>query len=343
MRDAPGRPYTSTTQWKAGTVVDSRRRPDQDERPSPDHCVLLHDGPEACLAGLRAFLATGDPGVPVLAVVTPGTYRTISPVIGADAAYQDVTLLGRNPARVIPAIQQFVEGCGPPGPVRVVTEQWWDERELAERVELARHEALTNLAFRGHDVAMVCLYDRRKLPPGVVDDAMSTHPCTVDEGGPHLNPAYADPETVIEMTDHSMEPPPLLAEAFEVKPGGLSALRAVVHDRAAQAGLPNERVGDLVIAANELATNVVSHGEGNGELRMWTDDSWLVCEVADAGRVEDQFAGRRPPRSGDTTGRGLWMVNQLCDLVELRSNPSGTSVRLRFVLPKPAGVASPRG
>lgn len=319
------------------------RRPDQDERPNPCHCLLLHDGPEACLAGLRAFLAPETPGVPVLAVVTPDTYRTISPVIGPDAACQDVTLLGRNPARVIPAIQQFVEGCGPAGPVRVVTEQWWDEREPAERAELARHEALTNLAFRGHDVEMVCLYDRRRLPPGVVDDAIRTHPCSVEESGVRVNPAFADPETVIETSDRWIEPPPPLAEAFEVRPGGLSALRAVVHDRAAQAGLPTERVGDLVVAANELATNVVSHGEGNGELRMWTDDSWLVCEVANAGRVEDPFAGRRSPRAEDTTGRGLWMVNQLCDLVELRSNPSGTSVRLRFVLPKPAGVASPRG
>lgn len=322
--------------------MDSRSRPDQDERPNPCHCVLLHDGLSACLDGLRAFLDPGKAPVPVLAVVTPETYRAISPAIGPDAVYQDVTLLGRNPARVIPAIQQFVEGCAA-GPARVVTEQWWADRQPAERAELARHEALTNLAFDGHRVEMVCLYDSRNLPPGVVEDAVKTHPCTVDGAGVHLNPAFEDPEAIIELTDRSVEPPPPLAQAYEVRPGRLSALRSAVHERGAKAGLPNERVEDLVLAANELATNVVSHGEGNGELRMWTDDSWLVCEVVDAGRVEDPFAGRRPPPAEDTTGRGLWMVNQLCDLVELRSNPSGTSVRLRFVLPKSAGATSPLG
>lgn len=293
------------------------------------------------MAGLEAFLAPDVRTSPVLAVVTPETYRTISQVLGPDAAYQDVTLLGRNPARVIPAIQQFVERCGSSSPARVVTEQWWADRQPAERAELARHEALTNLAFDGHQVEMVCLYDSRHLPPGVVENAVQTHPCTVDASGVHLNPGFVDPEAVLELTERSVEPPPPLAQAFEVAPGRLSALRSAVHDRAAQAGLPNERVEDLVLAANELATNVVSHGEGNGELRMWTDDSWLVCEVVDAGRVEDPFAGRRPPPAEDTTGRGLWMVNQLCDLVELRSNPAGTSVRLRFVLPKSAGSASP--
>lgn len=321
--------------------MDSARNPDHNERPNPCHCVLLHDGNEACRTAFQAFLASEDGAVPVLAVVTPSTYEAISPVLGPGAVYRDVSALGRNPARVIPAIQQFVEGCGPSGAARVVTEQWWDEREPAENAELARHEALANLAFEGHDVGMVCLYDSRNLPPGVVENAIRTHPRTVDETGVHPNPAFVDPETVIELTDRSIEPPPPLAETFEVGPGRLSALRAVVHDRGVQAGLPNERVEDLVLAAHEVAANVVNHGEGNGALRMWTEASWLVCEVADAGRVEDRFAGRRPPPAEDTTGRGLWMVNQLCDLVELRSNPSGTSVRLRFVLPKSAGVASP--
>lgn len=323
--------------------MDSRSRPDQDGRPDPCHCVLLHDGPEACLEGLHAFLAHEETPAPVFAVVTPETYRTISAAIGAQAAYQDVTLLGRNPARVIPAIQQFVERCGSSSRARVVTEQWWAQRQPAEWAELARHEALTNLAFDGHHVEMVCLYDSRNLPAGVIDNAIKTHPCTVDASGVHLNPGFVDPAAVIELSDRSVEPPPPQVQALQVGPGRLSALRSAVHDRAAREGLPNGRVEDLVLAANELATNVVRHGEGNGELRMWTDDSWLVCEVVDAGRVEDPFAGRRPPPAGDTTGRGLWMVNQLCDLVEMRSNPAGTSVRLRFVLPRTGGTAAPLG
>jgi two-component sensor histidine kinase len=32
-------------------------------------------------------------------------------------------------------------------------------------------------------------------------------------------------------------------------------------------------------------------------------------------------------------GRGLWMVNQLCDLVQLRSFPDGAAVRVHVYLP----------
>ena len=45
-----------------------------------------------------------------------------------------------------------------------------------------------------------------------------------------------------------------------------------------------------------------------------------MCEVRDAGR-------ERPAIDRDG-GRGLWMVNQLCDLVELRSGDMGTVVRI---------------
>ena len=74
---------------------------------------------------------------------------------------------------------------------------------------------------------------------------------------------------------------------------------------------------------------------------MWTEEGWLVCEVTDGGCVDDPFIGTRTPPVDDTSGRGLWMVNQLCDLVELRSGRSGTAVRLRFARPGSAMSASP--
>jgi hypothetical protein len=51
--------------------------------------------------------------------------------------------------------------------------------------------------------------------------------------------------------------------------------------------------------------------------------------VLDAGRVDDPLVGRRPPRPDSDSGRGLWMANQLCDLVQLRSGDGGTAVRVR--------------
>jgi len=300
------------------------------------HDLVLHGGGAQLTAAVRSYFESAGAQVPVLAVVTPETWAVIREVLPVDAAVQieDAGVLSRNPARVIPTILSFVHAVH--APLRVVTEQWWDERSLVERAELARHEALSNLAFSGHDIELVCLYDTRRISPQIVDDALRTHQRLVGPGGLADNARYTEPQAVLAMTD-LLEPVPEAAESIDVEAGKLAQLRRAVKERAQQAGLPGERAEDLVLAANELATNVVSHGAGRGQLRMWTDPSWLVCEVADSGRLDNPFAGRRRPEPDDTAGRGLWMVNQLCDLVELRSNPDGTAVRLRFALPKPAG------
>jgi hypothetical protein len=40
--------------------------------------------------------------------------------------------------------------------------------------------------------------------------------------------------------------------------------------------------------------------------------------------------GRRRPDHGAETGRGLWLINQVCDLVELRTGACGTTVRMHL-------------
>jgi hypothetical protein len=67
---------------------------------------------------------------------------------------------------------------------------------------------------------------------------------------------------------------------------------------------------------------------GRGTLRLWRTSEALVCEVADGGVVADPLAGRLAPGTDEPDGRGLWMVNQLCDLVQLRSSAAGTVVRV---------------
>lgn len=305
------------------------------------HALLLHQGDGSCLEGLRSALPSASEVGAVLAVVTPATHDLIGATLGRFAAFADVTALGRNPARVIPAIRQFVETYGRDRRVVVVTEQWWDQREMAERAELARHEALANLAFGGNDVDLVCLYDTRRVKREIVEDAKRTHPLLADAAGVRPNPWYADPREVLETVSAPLDPAPRGAETFEVDAGHLSELRGRIEERANAAGLRPDRVEDLVLAANELATNVVRHGDGHGSLQMWTEDGWLVCEVADGGCVDDPFAGTRSPPADHTSGRGLWMVNQLCDLVELRSGRSGTAVRLRFARPGSAVSPSP--
>ena len=46
------------------------------------------------------------------------------------------------------------------------------------------------------------------------------------------------------------------------------------------------------------------------------------------GHLADPLTGRLTPPLDAPGGRGLYLVNQLCDLVQVRSSPQGTTVRV---------------
>jgi len=82
-------------------------------------------------------------------------------------------------------------------------------------------------------------------------------------------------------------------------------------------------------------------GGGGGTLRVWREPDAVVCEVRDRGFIRDPLVGRMAPPIEQYGGRGLWIVNQLCDLVQIRSAPSGTVVRVHMHAARPATVAAP--
>jgi anti-sigma regulatory factor (Ser/Thr protein kinase) len=95
-----------------------------------------------------------------------------------------------------------------------------------------------------------------------------------------------------------------------------------------RAGLSPRRVGDLVIVVGELTANTLAHTGGPGVLRLWVSGGEIVCQVSDEGQITDPLAGmRRPDPAADGGGRGLWVVRQLCDRVEISAGSAGTMVR----------------
>jgi anti-sigma regulatory factor (Ser/Thr protein kinase) len=110
-------------------------------------------------------------------------------------------------------------------------------------------------------------------------------------------------------------------------------VREHVERGASAAGLDRAAAEDLVLAAHELASNSVRHGGGQGWLRSWCEPGAFVVEVSDSGRIDDPLVGRQVTDPTSEHGRGVWMANQLCDLVQLRSSPAGTVVRLFAWLP----------
>jgi anti-sigma regulatory factor (Ser/Thr protein kinase) len=108
----------------------------------------------------------------------------------------------------------------------------------------------------------------------------------------------------------------------------IPATRRTVAQYARTVGLAPDRVEDLALAASELATNSVRHGGGSGTVAMWVDRGAAVVEFTDAGRIADPLTGRLTPGQTPDGGRGLFLVHQLCDLVQVRSSAAGTTVRI---------------
>jgi anti-sigma regulatory factor (Ser/Thr protein kinase) len=128
--------------------------------------------------------------------------------------------------------------------------------------------------------------------------------------------------------DRPLPPPPAHAAELGFGVEGLAGVRRLVSARAAAAGMAEPLISDLVLAVNELATNTIRHGAGRGMMHVWSTDRGLVCQVEDSGRISDPLAGRRVPVPDVAGGLGLWTVDQLCDLVEVRTGPPGTVVRV---------------
>jgi anti-sigma regulatory factor (Ser/Thr protein kinase) len=130
--------------------------------------------------------------------------------------------------------------------------------------------------------------------------------------------------------DDPLADPPEGVTTLPFGPDDLRQVRHVVAARAAAVGVSGARGFELMVAVSEIATNSIRHGGGHGELRMWADGCQVVCEVADSGALTNPLAGREDPDPDDVGRRGLWLANQLCDLVQIRVFPSGTVVRLHI-------------
>jgi anti-sigma regulatory factor (Ser/Thr protein kinase) len=298
------------------------------------HEALFYAGEDEFLASTVPFIVDGlERDEPVLVVVDAPKIDALRNALGGaadDVQFADMADIGRNPARIIPAWRDFVNANGAgTRRLRGIGEPMSRDRSDAAITECHHHESLLNLAFADTGAWwLLCPYDTAGLPAEVVAEAYRTHPFLFEQGRHRSSPWARDPSGLgTPLQDPLPDPPANTRElAFDAK--GLTAVRTLVHDLGAKARLGATRIADLVLAANEVATNSIRHGGGRGTLRVWLDDRAVVCDVRDAGRLHDPMVGRRRPRPDQIGGRGLWLVNQLCELVQIRSSTAGTTVRL---------------
>jgi anti-sigma regulatory factor (Ser/Thr protein kinase) len=299
------------------------------------HEAMLYDGLEGFLAGTVPFVRAGvEGGEPVLVAVGAekiGSLRAALPG-DADVRYADMAEMGRNPGRIIPAWHEFLAAHGDGGrPVRGIGEPIWAERSADELVECQLHEALLNVAFAdAHGFRLLCPYDVGALDERVVHEAHCSHPIVVAGEEAHESHAYRGVEDPLAPFAAPLPRPPGPAESVAFERQTLGELRALVADRGQEAGLDRVRAQDLVLAVNELATNSVRHGGGHGVLRTWRDKGSVLFEVRDSGQIDDPLVGRRLRQADQIGGWGVWIAHQVADLVQVRSGPDGTVVRVQM-------------
>lgn len=252
----------------------------------------------------------------------------VNDALGTDAA--DVTFVptdehGRNPSRITTMLHSFQAASDGRHCLGV------NESVLSSRTSAAQDEArmseflLNDRSLRSWPLSVVCLYDTGALGPAALDSMRQSHAVV---RGVERNAEYL-PDRAASLYAGDLEPAPDDAVRLQTRSHQLTQMRAFVRTTASGHGIASERVDDFVLAANEIVTNSLRHGGGQAMLAMWFADGAAVCEVRDRGHIPDPMTGRLAPSPTATSGRGIWLANHLCDLVQLRSSAAaGTVVRL---------------
>jgi anti-sigma regulatory factor (Ser/Thr protein kinase) len=302
------------------------------------HEAVLYQGETDFLTGTLPFVQEGVANdEAILVVVEAGKIARMREALGTDAdkvRFADMDAVGLNPARIIPAWQDFVsEHSGDSRPLRGIGEPISSSRTPDQLIECQRHESLLNVAFAGPvPWRLLCPYDVTSLSPLVIEEARRSHPYLLEQGSPAVSEGYRGLEASGAPFDTPLPALPADATRHDVVPATLGNVRVSVDEHGRQAGLSDVAARDLALATHEIATNSVRYGGGSGVLNMWSDPSRVSCEIRDAGSIAAPLAGRERPPTTTIGGRGLWLANQLCDLVQIRTTATGGVVRLHMFL-----------
>jgi len=300
------------------------------------HEALLYSGQADFVDQVLPFLQEGiAAGEPILVVESHQKIGLLSDALGTSAEkvmFADMSEVGANPARIIPAWDDFVQRYGAEGKrMRGIGEPIWKGRPQDELVESQRHEALLNVAFgNGRPWWLLCPYDTTQMDDDVIQEAMRSHEFLMEGGSSRRSETFIGIDASGEPFDAWLgQPVPAFSEiGFGVD--SLLKVRGEASRFALRHGLPARRATQFVTALNEVTTNSILHGGGTGTLRMWRQDDKVVAEIHDAGDFDQPLADRRAPGPSTIDPRGLWLANQLCDLVQIRRVPDGTVFRLHM-------------
>ena len=303
------------------------------------HWACIYDSDQQFVQTAVPFLAEGlAAGDPVLAVTTPAHLELISAALGprgGEVDYAESAFFGRRPAQRVAAFYRYWKNHvggrgGNGGGVRILAEPVWAGRSAREIAAWTRMESALNVVLAPASISMICPYDTRTLDPDIVTGALHTHPAQIT--GSRLSPSadFTEPAEFARSCDTGPLPePPDGAAAFPFD-GDLRGLRRFIAGRAAAYGVIGDRADILVLAGSEVGAYLKNSGPGTAAVRTWEQPGAVVCDFRQPGlSIDDPFLGLRPARLEPSAGDGLWLANQVCDWLEIRSGADGSTIQLQ--------------
>lgn len=295
------------------------------------HECLLYRGYDQFTAMVVPFIRQGLAlDQPVMVAVSEPRLQAVRDALGDDAdrvTFADMAELGRNPALLIPACLEFTQRYAG-RPVRGVGEPVWAGRGAAELAECQLHEALMNVAVDAATALwLICPYDVGVLDDAVVAEALRSHSAVTEPNSSGGSQFYGGARHAAALFAAALPEPvsPVSTIKFNSRHNHASAGRILRYARAA--GLPAQRSAKLAAAADEVALAGLGH-DGGVRIRLWQQDGAVICEVGDRGTIDDPLVGRSATFGPAHRDRGIRLANELCDLVQVRSSRSGTTVRM---------------
>lgn len=297
------------------------------------HAVAFHDSPPDLHRQLVPIVRDGlDRDEPVLLALAPATVEALGENLGT---LDGITLLdppggpqGACGQSLAVRRAREIEALTGSGPATVIGQHISDydgpDGRFWAELDAAAHVAMEHLPLR-----MTCFYPELPLHAVVLDGARWVHPLVWADGQLRDNPAHRCPHKAL---TEIRAPAPVLLGAphhdLEFDTDRLCDVRTLIEQVLRERRFPVERVDDVVLAANEVATNAVEHGHGPARLAVWTEPGSCVLEVHDGGVLDDALRGLRAPDPEQDRGRGLWVARQACDYLHVWSDRAGTHVRI---------------
>ena len=251
--------------------------------------------------GLVPFIEDGlAAGEPVMVALKPDHADWLCDRLASEASrvqFVDMARLGRNPAQIIPAWQEFLaRHSGYGRPARGIGEPIWVGRRPEEMLECQLHEALLNVAVDPEiPFWLLCPYDVERLDDSVVAEAYRSHPTIVGNDSYAGSPTYGG-RAHADSRFHA-ELPPMPGQPVEMvfTLEHIGDVFTFVTVQAAAAGLWSDTIVNLATALRRLAADGLTRGGATGTVRVWDDAPGVDL------RDPHPSAGRRSPRGPSPT------------------------------------------